>query len=461
MGRSIGKPIAEPAVRNRFHHQLSNGDFRVIWQSGQFIHASRSAAYPVKWAIGSGNEGKSYLVRIGDALFQSPISWYTRRAAWDLSPGFESDPDPGFYRPVTADCLFCHTGNPRPIKGTLNRYLDPPFDPAAIGCDRCHGDPAGHLASPAKNTIVNPSRLERQRRDAVCEQCHLSGEARIPNPGKDAADFRPGMLLEDVFTVYVKEAPAGPLGLKVVSHSEQMARSRCSLESGGKLWCGTCHSVHDSRENKVIAYARKCMGCHATEETKEHAKTVGEDCAGCHMPKLQAYDGGHTAFHDHWIRLDRRQPQLKGPVTLKPWRRPPEKFARRNLALALIGAGSKDNSMEQLVQGLKLLDSGPMDGAAETARGFVLLRLGKAGPAVESFRRAVEEEPSNSTRRLNLAAALSAGGQQAEAKQNAEKAIAIEPLLEDAYALLAELEPQRRSYWLGRFRSLINPKANP
>jgi Flp pilus assembly protein TadD len=79
------------------------------------------------------------------------------------------------------------------------------------------------------------------------------------------------------------------------------------------------------------------------------------------------------------------------------------------------------------------------DGAVETARGLVLLRMGKVGDAVNAFRRAVDEDPEDSTRRLNLAAALFAAGDRAEAKRNAERAIELEPMLEDAHALLAEL----------------------
>jgi Tfp pilus assembly protein PilF len=67
--------------------------------------------------------------------------------------------------------------------------------------------------------------------------------------------------------------------------------------------------------------------------------------------------------------------------------------------------------------------------------------------AVQAFQRAVDEQPEDSSRRLNLAAALFAAKQPLQAKANAEKAIALEPLLEDAYVLLAEIEPRRAAYW--------------
>jgi hypothetical protein len=410
---------------------------RSISKPSKMVHQMPTGSYPPAWAVGSGNQGTSYLIAIKDALFQSPLSWYTERGSWDLSPGFEKDTRPDFFRPVTPECLFCHSGNVRPRAGTLNRYLDPPFEPAAIDCDRCHGDPAAHLAVPGKKTIVNPSRREKDRRDAVCEQCHLSGAARIPNPGKSFTDFRPGMRLEDVFSVYVKN----DADFKVVSHSEQMVKSRCYLE--GAIWCGTCHDPHQQPVNRVSWYRDKCLGCH---QTPAHRTKVGDDCAGCHMPQTRAYDGGHTAFHDHWIRV-RRNDVAKGAGTeLRAWREPDAAFRKRNLGLAYIGAG-------QLEKGFQMLDSS--DGAADTARGFVLLGLGRAGEAVRAFRRAVEEEPNDSTRRLNLAAALFAAKDFEEAKRNAENAILLEPLLEDAYVLLAEIEPKRAAYWKQRYSELV------
>ncbi len=447
MGRSISKPAGE--VEQQF------GRFKVSWRSGQLVHTmtsgGHSASYPVAWAVGSGNQGKSYLIAIKDALFQSPISWYTTRGAWDLSPGYQQGPNPDFFRPVTSECLFCHTGDAKPREGTLNRYQDPPFEPAAIDCDRCHGDPVAHLSNPSKQTIVNPSRLEPGRRDAICEQCHLSGEARIPNPGKAFPDFRPGMRLEDVFSVYVKDSS----GFKVVSHSEQMARSRCFLESKRGMWCGTCHDPHQEPPDKVGWYRAKCLGCHADP----HDGKKGGDCARCHMPATHAYDGGHTAFHDHFIRAKPETERAAEGFALRPWR--DSKFRNRNLGLAYIGAGSKNGDARQVSKGFQLLDSAPEDGAVETARGWVLLKTGRSQEAVQAFRHAVEEKPNDSTLRLNLAAALLAVGERSEAKRNSVNAIALEPLLEDAYALLAEIEPTRASYWKQRYLELVPQRRLP
>lgn len=416
--------------------------------------------HSMAWSIGSGKHGRSYAHQINDALFQSPLSWYSARKDWDLSPGYQDDLQLNFFRPISADCLFCHSQGARPVKGTLNRYLDPPFESPTIGCTRCHGDPAMHLSQPERQNIVNPARLEQDRRDAICEQCHLSGVARIPNPGKDFSDFRPGMQLEEVFTVYVRDSPGDPNGLKVVSHSEQMARSRCFLESGRKMWCGTCHDPHREPEDKAVWYRQKCVACHDNATSAQHEKQKGTDCANCHMPEVQSYDGGHTAFHDHWIRRKQVEPKPDSRTRLRAWREPDQSVRNRNLGLAYISVGSNSDS-RLLGEGLRLLPAAPSDGAVETARGFAFLRSGNIPQAVVSFRRAWAEKPQDSTRCLNLAAALLAAGNYAEAKEKAQRAIALEPLLEDAYALLAEIEPQQSAFWRARYMKLAGRKLAP
>ena len=41
-------------------------------------------------------------------------------------------------------------------------------------------------------SMVNPAKLTAERRDSVCMQCHLEGEARIARAGRSQDDYRPG-----------------------------------------------------------------------------------------------------------------------------------------------------------------------------------------------------------------------------------------------------------------------------
>ena len=113
---------------------------------------------------------------------------------------------------------------------------------AAIGCDRCHGPTADHVRRPSAKNIVNPAKLKGTARDSVCVQCHLLGEARILNPGKELEDFHAGQELAEVVAVFVPKTEGG--AFKAVSQVEQLSQSMCARASGGKLWCGTCHDPH-------------------------------------------------------------------------------------------------------------------------------------------------------------------------------------------------------------------------
>ena len=102
----------------------------------------------VKYAVGSGSRGISYLIENDSRLFQSPITWFSQKRRWDVSPGY-GDGSLHFDRPIVADCLFCHANRVVPIAHTINQYEQPIFRGHSVGCERCHG----------------PGELHTQRRD--------------------------------------------------------------------------------------------------------------------------------------------------------------------------------------------------------------------------------------------------------------------------------------------------------
>src|SRR5262249_42147948 len=128
----------------------------------------------VRYALGSGTRGITYLIERDGFLFQSPIAWFAQRKRWGISPGYRATaPRPNFERATSPPCLYCHTNQVRPVAGTLNRYEPPIFQGHAIGCERCHGPgelhakQAGASAGPDP-TIVNPADLAPALREAVC-----------------------------------------------------------------------------------------------------------------------------------------------------------------------------------------------------------------------------------------------------------------------------------------------------
>lgn len=470
--RSISNPRAEVQPQRQWFHDFSGRRMGVVWQQGKMTHFMETKGavepYEVSWAIGSGKEAKSYIVKIGDSLFQSPLAWYANRIIWEMAPGYVIDANPTFYRPIQPDCLQCHANRVDAIRGTQNRYAEPAIPEPAITCDRCHGDAAAHLAKPAKGNMVNPAKLPPPVRDAVCDACHLPGEARVPNPGKRIADYQPGLAMEDVFTIYVARKNAEDTVLPVQSQPEELAASRCAIASQGKLWCGTCHNSHQepAEKEKAAWYRGKCQQCHTGEPAETHRRKSGDDCVRCHMPRQRPYDGSHASRTDHWIRTKKSEQKfLDRGELLRAWREPASTVRTRNLALAYLNNAERSRSLRRLREGLVLLDEavkqGHTDGAVALAAGLQYLRQKKPELALPWLQRAVDDEPGDTMRRLQLAAALANAGKSEAAKAEVLEAIRLEPLLEQAYSLLAQIEPARAVYWKDQYRKAAPKRVLP
>ena len=408
---------------------------------------SGAITYHVDYVIGSGTHASGYVTSIADHLFQSPVAYYSTHAGYALAPGYENKPDPDFTRPIAEGCIFCHSGSLHAAKGTINSYGSAPIPQLAIGCDRCHGSPATHLAHPVAGNIVNPAKLDQAARDSICEQCHLIGAARILNPGKQFTDFKPGNPLEDTFTTYHVQASADKQSaFKVISHSEQLALSKCALGSAGKLWCGTCHDPHNEPTTPVAFYRERCLLCHAKTTFAASHPTKTSDCIGCHMPKREVQDGGHGVFTDHHIqrRPDHPTPQPKAGnlAGIAPWRNPPAELASRNLGIALIETGMDRSSANNILSGYRALtevqQQFPEDSEMYSSLGSALLAGRQYSEAVQAFELAARFDPSSSQKQTSLGQAYLLFGEQEAGERHLEKAMELDPLNLSAAALLMQ-----------------------
>jgi len=449
MAHALSSATRQPS--GSFLHALSGTHFTIQSDDRRTIQKierhGASADYPVAYMIGSGSHAFGFLIQVGDRLFQSPISYYTKRGMWDMAPGYEADRSPDFDRPITPECLFCHSGGAKPIQGTLNRYQTPPFKDEGITCERCHGPADAHLRNPVPGSIINPGKLAIRARDSICEQCHLSGEARIVNPGKRLTDFHPGEILEDVFSVYLSAGardPSRTKPLKVISQAQQLALSTCARMSHGKMWCGSCHNPHETPTDAKSYFRARCLACHGTALISTHPKPA-DDCIGCHMPRRPAKDGGHTVFTDHRIA---RVPQPDTGVDanepldrLTAWQEPQDAFAKRNLGLAYIDVGRKSQSADYMYRGYRLLlacePEFPNDPAVLTGIGLVLLGTHHPTEAAATFARTARLEPANPEHYMDEGFAWKEAGNQPKAIESFGKALQIDPLLKQAYEGLA------------------------
>jgi hypothetical protein len=359
-----------------FHYRVEQRGNRVVHREikedpqGRVLAESEAE---IRFAVGSGRRGRSYLIDHDGYLFQSPITWYPQRQRWDLSPGYAAR-NHHFARPVPAECLFCHSNYALEVANTVNHYRPPIFQGYTIGCERCHGpgelhvrrQSRGEVLTGADDTIVNPRRLSPALREAVCEQCHLQGEVRVLRRGRGTFDFRPGLPLQLFVSVFVsptatRDPVSGtPKANKFVGHVEQMHLSRCFRDSAGRMGCSTCHDPHrlPSRDERVAYYRERCLSCHADKSCSlppevRLEKSKQDSCIDCHMPAGNS-DIPHASTTDHRIlrKAESLPPErtpnllLRGELPLVPFYQDPkpanDSDTARDLGIALMDRAERD-----------------------------------------------------------------------------------------------------------------------
>ena len=378
-----------------FQHVTSGASYRIDSSGSVGITTARqSAEKKLAYFIGSGAAGQSYLWSRSGFLFQAPVTWYAQQGRWDVSPGYEADRVSRWSRPIAFDCLNCHSSQVRLAAGFSNRYVEPPFAQPGVGCERCHGPGSEHVEGRGK--MVNPAKLDAARRDSVCAQCHMSGEARETRAGKRFEDYRPGALLTDYAAYFVYEgAPA----LKATSYVEKLAASRCKIASGARMWCGTCHDPHrvPPPAERVSWYRSACLGCHQPAECKR-----GNDCVSCHMPKGHVEGGGHGVLTDHSIP---RLPSHVATESRNLWKLRPFSAADaglRELGLAYAETTARTGDMRQLQEALRLLPDAGQDAQVELRLADLYQRTDNPQRAAVLYRSVLQKDPGSEVALVNL-----------------------------------------------------------
>jgi tetratricopeptide (TPR) repeat protein len=272
---------------------------------GRFVEWSGGHRYDqiAQYSVGSGSHAHSYLWANEHQLFELPLTWYTQKAQWDFSPGYNRGGHPGSFRAVAAGCVSCHA-NPVPTQPGTKAYFsklpDGPFS-----CVRCHGDGRAHAAAQLDGKqapIATSTSLGTARANDVCGLCHFPGAARVLRDGRAWSDFVPGRALEDVVAVFVRKVPTKGFGS--TSHHHRLAMSACS-KGTPELKCTTCHAPHPTGAARDRSAG--CRDCHSGQGAAvKHACSgpAGDDCAQCHMDVGQTQNIPHVSATDHFIRLN-------------------------------------------------------------------------------------------------------------------------------------------------------------
>ena len=399
----------EPAD-DAFLHALSGRRYEV-YRDGQTLRHRETlddpqgrelarSDYALKYLIGSGAHTRSYLVEADGFLVESPITWYSSKQDWAMSPGYDRPAHWGFERAVTTGCLICHVGRAAPVEGSYQRAV---VHEQAIGCESCHGPGSLHVkARHAEEetgeeqtgeefdpTIVNPKRLSRQLQEDICAQCHLRADATVTVRTRQLSDFRPGLPLTDVRIDY--RIRASEAQMKVVGHVEQMWLSPC-YQNTKTFTCAPCHNPHQKApvKNPPEVYNRKCAECHENDacgmELFERLKrSQADSCIFCHMPQVET-DLPHVAFTHHRVGVhrDRAGASSAPPVIgeLEPFgdvSRHSAPDLRRSLGLAYLEAAAKQPNASAhhtyRARGAQLLQQVQAEGANDPDVASALARL--------------------------------------------------------------------------------------
>ncbi|MGH9502585.1 MAG: multiheme c-type cytochrome [Terriglobales bacterium] len=413
MARASG-PAVDNVVPADFYHSESGVHYRIysenkrVWLSFERpgdpeVRGQRELLY----YIGSGRRGMSYLFARDGFLFESPINWYSREQRWDMAPAYQNANEIPLNLPAFPSCLRCHVSGMRaPVEGTENLYPVPAFQYSGVSCERCHGPGAAHIAAAqidpanARHTIVNPSSLSPERRDAVCMQCHMEGKVAIERAGRHAYQFQPGESLSDYIRFYIpKRNKAGGLG--GVSQVEALAQSVCKKKSGDAMSCVSCHDPHyePSAEERVSYFRKKCLACHGDLLGARH-HIEQPDCAACHMPASASTDVAHTQVTDHRILRHPapREDANPSPTALLPF--PDTAEAEHDLrdlalawqALAEDGIATAEQHADTLLR--SAATKFPDDPEILSALAYIEQKQGSIKPARDLYRRALAADPN-------------------------------------------------------------------
>lgn len=480
MAKSFYRPRADDVIedfaRLPFRHPRSGDVMELRWKSGKLVFRRwqidaagkpiNQIEQPVDWILGSGHHARTYLYQTPNGeLYQLPLAWYSQTKEWAMAPGYDRRDHEGVLRRARLECLFCHNAYPALAANTRLGYWRNQGLPAnlteGIGCQRCHGPGAEHVAKASagagdaavRASIVRPSRLDASRRNDVCYECHMQPSVAVPGIrrfGRDIHSFRPGQPLSDyLLPVEITDSGIARADrFEINHHPYRLEQSRCFRESGGKLSCLTCHDPHRKvpEGERAAHYRAACMECHA----KPHHAT--EDCTACHMPRRRTQDVVRVVMTDHRIGLATNLPALLSP---REERDPAIENVEvadelyRLVAAVRAGSSSAARKLEQFLAANPSADVEPYfdlaaaqlrqkrnDALAATAR-LILARLPEQPLAMEwlamatddvaLLRKAAALDPSRVETQYNLGLRLEARGEAAEAATWFERALAGRP----------------------------------
>jgi predicted CXXCH cytochrome family protein len=249
-----------------------------------------------------------YFTKVGDDYFPLGAQWDVTHKQWRpyfvpagtdwWVPHYPAD---NRQRPTGPTCDGCHSVNYEPRTKTVSEWN--------VGCEKCHGPGSTHVAQPSRANIFNPARVDPIHANDTCIQCHSQGQP-LTNPIEGRyydwpVGFRVGLNLSDFW--HLDRPDLGRTDFLYfadgTAHKNRMqgndfVTSRMYLRG---VTCFTCHDVHGTANNADLRAPAStiCLDCHGPgspngphtatlqQHTHHQAGSAGNECVGCHMPKIE------------------------------------------------------------------------------------------------------------------------------------------------------------------------------
>lgn len=413
-------PAINGLIPADFEHAASGVHYRIFAQGGRAWLTYEREGVPgrelegrvrLRYFLGSGRRGRTYLFERQGYWFESPINWYAKKKTWDMAPNFLSAQEAPLTLPVDPGCLHCHaSGVAAALKGARNHYAGSPFAQGGITCAACHGDAAAHMASGGKAHMADIDAMEPIRRDSVCLSCHLEGQAAVVRAGKDLQAFVPGDDLFDYALFFVHTGENGSGG-RATSQWEALLKSQCKQQSGDKLTCTTCHDPHGSPSpaERVSFYRQRCLECHNQPGFAASHHAENADCTACHMARPPSNDIAHEQVTDHWIRKRVSEERLPAATTGDLVAVGGFAAGDRDLGLAYAQMAARGDrqaatrAVELLSNAEKQAGGAAQDHELHAQLGFLSQLGGETQTAAAEYAQALKADPEDSLAAGNLA----------------------------------------------------------
>jgi len=294
------RPLADPDDPTVIH-TFTRDQGRIEVKTRTRDHLYRAL---VEYAFGLPGRHVAMIARDEEQKYHAlRLSFYHTAAGpiWDRTSGDVPDSDSGEnirgqpiqVRDGVVRCLYCHVTqsrdfrDPRPEAGVGPEAAD-----SGIGCERCHGPGANHIAAIkaefSETAIVNAGTASAATITSHCADCHIVGLPGVISRAPDDPRFArsPGLTL---------------------------TFSRCYTESNGGMSCLTCHDPHRDDQGPAAFYEAKCLACHSQQGAlkaqiaraapgKVCPVNSAKNCLACHMPKVPM-PALHNSRTDHYIRI--------------------------------------------------------------------------------------------------------------------------------------------------------------